>query len=98
MSAPKGLGECNGIDCIKPALFACGRCKSVYYCSEACNRATWSEHKKVCKRVGEEIPPYRWDPPSTVTRQVWTVNDMQKGPEQPLDPPDEYDYIKMWWE
>ncbi|KAK7677844.1 hypothetical protein QCA50_019156 [Cerrena zonata] len=27
----------------------CGSCTSVYYCSAACNKANWPEHKSVCK-------------------------------------------------
>lgn len=30
-------------------LRACGRCGSIFYCSEECQRADWKSHKKVCK-------------------------------------------------
>eukprot|EP01094_Clydonella_sp_ATCC50884_P011220 TRINITY_DN21015_c0_g1_i1.p1 TRINITY_DN21015_c0_g1~~TRINITY_DN21015_c0_g1_i1.p1 ORF type:complete len:416 (+),score=97.65 TRINITY_DN21015_c0_g1_i1:52-1248(+) len=32
-------------------LLACSRCKSVRYCSAACQRKHWPEHKKLCERV-----------------------------------------------
>ncbi|EPQ57659.1 hypothetical protein GLOTRDRAFT_128016 [Gloeophyllum trabeum ATCC 11539] len=32
----------------KPTLLVCGRCKATKYCSAACQRADWKEHKQVC--------------------------------------------------
>ena len=32
-----------------PGLLMCGRCKNVRYCSPACQRAHWKEHKADCK-------------------------------------------------
>jgi len=32
-----------------PDLLVCGRCKNVKYCSPACQRAHWKEHKAECK-------------------------------------------------
>ena len=34
----------------------CARCQLTYYCSEACQRAVWKDHKKVCRRPGECKP------------------------------------------
>ena len=33
----------------------CGRCKSVRYCGEACQRRAWKEHKLVCGKVPEDM-------------------------------------------
>ena len=35
-------------------LMACQRCRGVLYCSKACQRAAWKEHKKSC----EEFIPF----------------------------------------
>lgn len=34
--------------CKEPALFVCTECNQVFYCSEACQRADWPEHQRVC--------------------------------------------------
>lgn len=37
---------CNKMkDCLR-----CGGCTKVYYCSPACQRGNWSQHKAICKR------------------------------------------------
>lgn len=38
------------------ALLVCARCQLTYFCSDACQRAAWKEHKKVCRRPGEFKP------------------------------------------
>ena len=35
--------------CGEPALQACSRCKSVYYCAPACQARDWSKHKGACR-------------------------------------------------
>ncbi len=35
-------------------LKACSACRSVYYCSEACQRAAWPAHKAECKALRQE--------------------------------------------
>ena len=37
--------------------FLCSRCRSVVYCSAACQRAAWNKHKADC---GPYLPPERW--------------------------------------
>jgi hypothetical protein len=32
----------------QPVLLGCSRCRSVFYCSQACQRADWAKHKPVC--------------------------------------------------
>ena len=34
--------------CKEPALFVCTECNQVFYCSEACQRADWPEHQRIC--------------------------------------------------
>ena len=42
--------ECASCGDSREDLQKCGRCKSVRYCSEECQREDWSEHKQVCRR------------------------------------------------
>ncbi len=44
-STNKLCGACN-----KTGTKLCSRCKNAYYCSAACQRKAWSDHKKVCKK------------------------------------------------
>ena len=30
-------------------LFACSRCKKMYYCSAACRKQDWKQHKQTCR-------------------------------------------------
>ncbi|KAF8310755.1 hypothetical protein DL93DRAFT_2084129 [Clavulina sp. PMI_390] len=41
---------CNASLCEHPkdAVSRCGRCKNVYYCSQECQKADWSAHKRNC--------------------------------------------------
>ena len=32
-------------------LLACGRCREVEYCSPACQKKDWPQHKRVCRKV-----------------------------------------------
>ena len=32
----------------------CGKCKSAYYCTVACQKQAWPEHKKSCKSISEK--------------------------------------------
>jgi hypothetical protein len=36
----------------------CSRCRKVPYCSQACQKADWKEHKKVCKEVTTKEKSY----------------------------------------
>lgn len=40
------LGIC--INCFAPTPQRCGQCSLVYYCSQACQRRSWSQHKSEC--------------------------------------------------
>ncbi|ROV97968.1 hypothetical protein VSDG_04873 [Cytospora chrysosperma] len=57
--ADKGQTMCGCEDCSTPGgamltwqkLKACGACRSVFYCSAACQKKDWtSRHKPLCKR------------------------------------------------
>jgi len=37
-------------NCSEPSSGRCGRCRSVYYCSETCQQHAWSQHKLECKK------------------------------------------------
>ncbi|VDB94948.1 unnamed protein product [Peniophora sp. CBMAI 1063] len=43
----------------RATLKTCSQCKSVYYCSEKCQKENWKDHKKRCSPAGEspaELP------------------------------------------
>lgn len=57
--ADKGHTMCGCEDCIspggamlsRPQLNACGACRSVFYCSQACQKRDWTtRHKPLCKK------------------------------------------------
>ena len=33
-------------------LLLCGRCRCTYFCSDACQRASWAVHKLDCRKLG----------------------------------------------
>jgi|GEM_PF-1969182 len=37
--------------CRKMAAFHCSRCKTVYYCSESCQKLDWKQHKVECLSI-----------------------------------------------
>ena len=43
--------------CGKYATKKCSKCKSVWYCSAACQRDNWPEHKQSCQASGEAPSP-----------------------------------------
>ncbi|TFK74181.1 hypothetical protein BDN72DRAFT_103975 [Pluteus cervinus] len=40
----------------KPKLMVCGRCKTVSYCSQECQRAAWKNHKQRCNAISQLRP------------------------------------------
>lgn len=50
-------GCANGVSGETLRLKACSRCRSVKYCSPACQKAAWPAHKRECS---EYIPPSKW--------------------------------------
>ncbi|KZV61348.1 hypothetical protein PENSPDRAFT_693481 [Peniophora sp. CONT] len=44
----KGRNLCNLRGCSNNASAKCGRCQSVKYCSQACQKRDWKEHKLIC--------------------------------------------------
>lgn len=60
---PGDTGICHNPGCGKTdTLKACGRCRLVWYCSPACQKAHWPKHKIVCKQLLEPLPPAERDP------------------------------------
>lgn len=60
--------QCAHAGCAMPmremegaVLKACTRCRSVRYCSVACQKAAWAAHKPEC---GEYLPPPKWNYPA----------------------------------
>ncbi|CAE8615920.1 unnamed protein product [Polarella glacialis] len=45
-------GACGGLG----AAFACGGCRQVRYCSEACGRGHWRQHRSVCEARRRQPP------------------------------------------
>ena len=52
------LGECGYKLCSEPALHRCSNCKSIAYCSNACARAEWKDHKRDCFATFY-VPPWQ---------------------------------------
>jgi MYND finger len=44
-------GRCGISECSQQAHKVCSGCKTVYYCSVACQRAAWPEHKQSCRSL-----------------------------------------------
>jgi hypothetical protein len=47
-------GKCHQMPPTGTLFNACGKCKSVYYCTIACQEGAWQEHKKICKALQPE--------------------------------------------
>ena len=37
------------------AMQKCGKCRKVYYCSAACQKQAWGEHKLVCEPLDSQL-------------------------------------------
>lgn len=48
---------CGKVDGLKK----CARCKQISYCSSACQRQDWTEHKKVCSFTVTTLPKSKLD-------------------------------------
>ena len=64
------MGICSNFDCKLPKrrverskLHCCSKCRQRDYCSRACQKADWSNHKKKCGKseelVEKELQKYR---------------------------------------
>ena len=83
--------------CRKLTNFACAECKEITYCSRECRASDYSLHRKSCTRI---FKPYAFKAlPRKFQNRIFSVEDFQKGPDQPLDPPDteEYDDVQILW-
>jgi hypothetical protein len=45
---------CNKTSTVETPLNLCGGCKKIRYCSQACQKKDWREHKKKCKLKAED--------------------------------------------
>ncbi|KAK5709128.1 hypothetical protein LTR17_020062 [Elasticomyces elasticus] len=50
-TVPQVCGICGNTG----ALFKCGRCKSLYYCSKSCQAKDWPIHKMVCVKPNSKL-------------------------------------------
>lgn len=41
---------CSGCRQLFEKVKKCGRCQIIFYCSSECQKAHWSEHKKICQK------------------------------------------------
>ena len=44
-------GNCSHITSAARPLKNCARCRAVWYCNPACQKADWARHKKYCKKL-----------------------------------------------
>ena len=63
-------------------LLKCDGCKSVLYYSEACQRAHWPEHKRVCRRLQRKNAANAV-PTATIAREEGEVNPPLTSPSAP---------------
>jgi hypothetical protein len=54
------MGICSNPDCSLPEkkaernkILYCAQCDQVGYCSRACQKAHWKEHKKICREIAD---------------------------------------------
>ena len=54
------MGLCSNPDCSLPdrkaernKILYCARCDQVGYCSRACQKAHWKEHKEDCRKIAD---------------------------------------------
>ena len=43
---------CNAVPGPELKLLLCSRCRCTYFCSDACQRASWKVHKLDCRKLG----------------------------------------------
>ena len=46
----------NTCSCGQPSTLRCSQCKSMYYCSKACQRQHWPAHKASCRKAAPATP------------------------------------------
>jgi hypothetical protein len=71
--------------------------QSERYCSTSCQTASWSTHKLTCVGKVEKAYQFDYSYDRTVTETEWRTSDMKNGPDQPMDPPEKYDFFWTWW-
>ncbi len=56
----KKMGSCSNPDCSLPGrkvernkILLCAQCNQLGYCSRACQKAHWKEHKKLCREIAD---------------------------------------------
>lgn len=47
--------------CNKPSILLCSRCRTIYYCSQDCQRSDWREHKPNCSQIINAVEMIRKD-------------------------------------
>ena len=59
------MGHCFNPSCSLPdrkversKMFSCSRCGEVNYCSVACQKANWKDHKQICSRIVQSYPAF----------------------------------------
>lgn len=55
--APCARPECGAMESLDDPFGACAQCKVAKYCSVACQRKHWKQHKKTCRPPPQEHHP-----------------------------------------
>ena len=83
----------------------CGKCKSIFYCNEKCQKTHWKKHKKICKKLRGNKGKKATTSPQYIQRinHVLKINEsMENENDQGINEPkthqDIYDKLNKYYE